>query len=161
MEDCLDEPEASEEGMPLCPHCGEPGDCDHVLVLLDRTYNECFNRDTSGVDSLRYHLEGLLRPYVTEGFLYTGKDKLLAGIVRHAGRNYLPTEDSVDIDLDIFHDWLLEQAASYGARVIDLDDVSGMGYTSKMYVVYAEDVYAVFEKMETYIDEELPDPEEK
>lgn len=162
MEDYTNEMDTNEEeGMPLCPHCGEAGDCDHVLVLLDRTYNEILNSDDSGIYNLRNHLKMQLLPYLRSGVAYTGKDKYLEGLWQHAAENYTLEDEDLSIDLDIFHDWLLEQASLHGAAVEDLEDVSGMGYSSKMYLVYAEDTDELLHKIEARLDEELPEPEEE
>ena len=134
----------------LCPFCGSPDDCDHLLALIDQTFSEC----DGGYAFERYHefrtrIEAAFIRSLREGGhkqRSRRKDEL-SELWQYARTAYSPGYEDVELDQYVLTRLIIELLeAAGGVRYSGpIDSGGGPGYSSALALFHARNPQAVFE----------------
>jgi hypothetical protein len=142
----------------ICPCCDTgftelPPDCDHILIEYDASFRE-FSCDYffDRLDDLK---EGMLE-LLAFGKKVTTDDKNLQAIWDYAEECHLADPSKVELDADIFMDFLSAKAEDLGAHKCYMNEEDGApGYSSSYVYYFAEDPDVFIEAVTEYVLEQL------
>jgi hypothetical protein len=143
-----DDDDDSEDVVP-CPYCGTEEDCEHLLAIIDKTFNEC----GGGYACDRYEefgqiIEGSFGKFLRQGERKRFKwgDKEIQELWFSAVENYSPEDGEVSLDRDVLTALIINLLeVSRGVHSGSVSDDSGPGLSSVVCVFHANNPKKVFD----------------